>query len=44
LPSDAYRSAIARALAVVGTREAIEDRGRMLGDLLLALDETRTVR
>ncbi|MGO9837836.1 MAG: DUF255 domain-containing protein [Polyangiaceae bacterium] len=44
LPSDTYRSAIARALAVVGTREAIEDRGRMLGDLLLALDETRAVR
>lgn len=43
-PSDAYRSAIARAIPVVASRRAIEDRGRMLGDLLLALDETREVR
>jgi|HubBroStandDraft_6_1064221.scaffolds.fasta_scaffold68948_2 uncharacterized protein YyaL (SSP411 family) len=44
LSTDAYRKAIARALAVVGTRDAIEDRGRMLGDLLLAIDETRSLR
>ena len=43
-PSDGYRSAIGRALAVVGTQEAIDDRGRMLGDLLLALEETRYLR
>jgi uncharacterized protein YyaL (SSP411 family) len=44
LATDAYRKAIARALALVGTRDAIEDRGRMLGDLLLAIDETRSLR
>jgi hypothetical protein len=44
VPTDAYRKAIARALAVVGTRASVEDRGRMLGDLLLALDETHAVR
>jgi uncharacterized protein YyaL (SSP411 family) len=43
-PSPAYRAAIGKALAVVGTREAIDDRGRMLGDLLLALDETTYLR
>jgi uncharacterized protein YyaL (SSP411 family) len=43
-PADAYKLAIGKALAVVGTREAIEDRGRMLGDLLLALDESKYLR
>jgi hypothetical protein len=43
-PNDAYRAAIGRALAVVATREAITEQGRMLGDLLLALDETTFVR
>jgi uncharacterized protein len=42
--TDAYRTAIGRALAVAATREAIEDRGRMVGDLMLALTETRGVR
>jgi uncharacterized protein YyaL (SSP411 family) len=42
--TDAYGRAIARALAVVGAPEAIESRGRMLGDLLLAIDETRWLR
>ena len=31
-------------LAVLGTREAIADRGRMIGDYLLALEETRPAR
>jgi hypothetical protein len=43
-PSDAYRSAIARGLPVVANRQAMEARGRMLGDVLLTLDETRGVR
>jgi uncharacterized protein len=43
-PSDAYRTAIGRALAVVGTQDAIDDRGRMVGDLLLAIEETRYLR
>jgi len=43
-PSDAARSAIARGLAAVATRPAIEERGRMVGDLLLALEETRGAR
>jgi uncharacterized protein YyaL (SSP411 family) len=43
-PSDATRDAIAHAIPVVATREAIEDRGRMVGDLLLALEETKGVR
>ncbi len=42
--TDAYRSVIGRALAVAATREAIQDRGRMVGDLLLALTETQGVR
>jgi uncharacterized protein YyaL (SSP411 family) len=42
--ADAYGRAVARALAVVGTREAIASRGRMLGDLLLSIDETRWLR
>jgi hypothetical protein len=43
-PDDGYRDAIARALPVVATREAIGERGRMVGDLLLALEETRGLR
>jgi uncharacterized protein YyaL (SSP411 family) len=42
--SDAYRDAIAGALAVVSSPTAIDDRGRMIGDLLLAYEETRGVR
>jgi uncharacterized protein len=43
-PSDAYRAAIGRALAVIGTREAVDDRGRMVGDLLLAIEESKYLR
>jgi uncharacterized protein len=43
-PSDTYRIAIGRALAVVGTQDAIDDRGRMVGDLLLAIEETSYLR
>ena len=43
-PSDATRDAIARALPVVARKAAIEERGRMVGDLLLALEETKGVR
>jgi uncharacterized protein YyaL (SSP411 family) len=43
-PSGGYRSAIGRALSVIGTREAVADRGRMIGDLLLALEETKYLR
>ncbi|HEY3815530.1 MAG TPA: DUF255 domain-containing protein [Polyangiaceae bacterium] len=43
-PSDATRDAIAHALPVVATRSAIAERGRMIGDLLLALEETKGVR
>jgi len=44
VPSDATKDAIAHAIPVVSTRQAIADRGRMVGDLLLALDETKGVR
>jgi hypothetical protein len=44
VPTDAYRDAIAGAVAAVATREAIDDRGRMIGDVLLAFEETRGVR
>ena len=43
-PNDATRDAIAHGIPVVATRPAIEDRGRMVGDLLLALEETKGVR
>ncbi len=43
-PSEELRMAIGKALAVVGTRDAIEERGRMVGDLLLALEETKYLR
>jgi len=44
VPTDAYRAAIAGALSAVATHDAIDDRGRMIGDLLLAFEETRDVR
>ncbi len=47
-PDDAaatrYASAIGRAIRSVATPEAIKARGRVLGDFLLALDESRDVR
>jgi uncharacterized protein YyaL (SSP411 family) len=43
-PTDAYRAAIASALASAARPKAVEDRGRMVGDLLLAIDETRGAR
>jgi uncharacterized protein YyaL (SSP411 family) len=43
-PNAAWRDAIARSLATVANRRAVEDRGRMVGDLLLALDEIRSAR
>ncbi len=42
--TDTYRGVIGRALAVEATRDAIADRGRMVGDLLLALEETKGLR
>jgi uncharacterized protein YyaL (SSP411 family) len=41
---DEWRSVVAGALRVVATPDAIRDRGRMLGDFLLAIEETRGVR
>jgi uncharacterized protein YyaL (SSP411 family) len=43
-PGGTYRDAIARSLPVVTARDAVEARGRMVGDLLLCLEETRGVR
>ena len=44
-PEDArYRSAIAATLRAIATPDAIKARGRMLGDFLLALEETRGER
>jgi uncharacterized protein YyaL (SSP411 family) len=39
-----YGRAIAAALRAIATPDAIKERGRMIGDFLLALDETRGVR
>ncbi len=39
-----YRTAIARTLHAIATPEEIKGRGRMLGDFLLALEETKGVR
>jgi hypothetical protein len=39
-----YRAAIGPALRAVATPDAIKGRGRVLGDLLLALQESRGVR
>jgi uncharacterized protein len=44
VPTEAYRDAIAGAIAAVATHQAIDDRGRMIGDLLLAFEETRGLR
>jgi hypothetical protein len=43
-PRDDYKHAIGRALAVVSTSASIADRGRMVGDLLLAIEETKSLR
>ena len=43
-PSDALRSAIDRGLPIVANKQAMAARGRMIGDVLLALDETRGAR
>ena len=42
--SEPYRRAIGRTLRAIATPEEIKGRGRMLGDLLLALEETKGVR
>jgi uncharacterized protein YyaL (SSP411 family) len=39
----ALREAVRRALPALLARQAIEDRGRMIGDLLLTLDEVRAL-
>jgi uncharacterized protein YyaL (SSP411 family) len=43
-PAAAYKTAIARALPVVGSPEAIDEQGRMLGELLLAFEESRSLQ
>jgi uncharacterized protein YyaL (SSP411 family) len=43
-PTDGYRRLIARTLRALATPEQIKERGRMLGDFLLALEETKGVR
>ncbi len=39
-----YEAVIANALRAIATPDAIQARGRMIGDFLLALDETRGAR
>ena len=39
-----YRAAIGLALRSIATPDAVKERGRILGDFLLALEETRGVR
>jgi hypothetical protein len=39
-----YRPAIGGALRAIATPDGIKERGRILGDFLLALEETRGVR
>ncbi len=39
-----YKTAIDRTLRAIATPERIKDRGRMVGDFLLALEETKDVR
>ena len=39
-----YAGAITGALRSIATPDAIKERGRVLGDFLLALEETRGVR
>jgi uncharacterized protein len=43
-PSDSPRRLIARTLRALATPDQIKERGRMLGDFLLALEETKGVR
>jgi uncharacterized protein YyaL (SSP411 family) len=43
-PDARYVRAIASALRAIATPEEIKGRGRMLGDFLLALEESRSVR
>ena len=42
--ADRYRAAIAKTLVFVATPDRIRSRGRMVGDFLLAFEETRGVR
>jgi hypothetical protein len=42
--NDGYRRLIARTLRALATPEQIKERGRMLGDFLLAIEETKGVR
>jgi uncharacterized protein YyaL (SSP411 family) len=42
--SEAYERAIAGAIRAIATPDEIKNRGRMLGDFLLALDESKGVR
>jgi uncharacterized protein len=44
VPTEAYRGFIARTLRAVATPDQIKGRGRMLGDFLLALEETQGCR
>ena len=39
-----YKRAIQRTLRAIATADKIHDRGRMIGDFLLALDETKGLR
>ena len=39
-----YKRAIDRTLRAVATPDRVKDRGRMVGDFLMALDETKDVR
>jgi hypothetical protein len=41
---DRYQAMIATTLRAIATPDSIRERGRMLGDFLLALEETREVR
>jgi hypothetical protein len=43
-PAEAYRRLIARTLKAIATPDQIKDRGRMLGDFLLAVEETKGYR
>jgi uncharacterized protein YyaL (SSP411 family) len=43
-PTEAYRNFIARTLRAIATPDQIKGRGRMLGDFLLALEETEGCR
>jgi hypothetical protein len=43
-PPQPYKTAIAKALAAIGWPAVIDERGRLLGDVLLALEEARSLR